>query len=69
MSDLETTEDATISVVASGYDVSCSCGTDLGHGVQLDSPLFKNKGWFYQIECPDCHTIHDFDGGDIEHAF
>jgi len=56
----EATEEYELSIVASGYDVSCGCGYS-AHGIQIDK-------MDREFMCPGCGKGYNFDASDVSHA-
>jgi len=64
-------EKPTISLVASSYELTCSCGYE-EQNIQLsnfDRPIAGEEFGAWAWNCPDCKHRHIFDGNEVEHAY
>tara|TARA_R110000765_G_scaffold409186_1_gene507326 strand:+ start:87 stop:614 length:528 start_codon:yes stop_codon:yes gene_type:complete len=63
-----------LSIVAAGYEIECSCGHEFEelynerHLLQLTN-LPRNERGEWVLSCPNCNTFHIFDGNEVGNAY
>ncbi len=72
--DMDDQKDHVLNVVASGYEIMCSCDHEFielyntRRHLQLDT-LEVDEAGLWVLTCPSCRVTYHFDGGDISHAW